>query len=130
MSKSDDEPQDQGQEQEQDREYKYVQTRLPAADYNTLTEVATTLDKSITEIGREAIEQWLARIDAVDSADPLFASLDRLETAEDLPSSAQTDARTETDIVDEWGDLRDGRSVADPTDLDSQSDGDTDERAD
>lgn len=61
---------------------------------------ATGALERLNEAGREAVLEWTDQQQQLDPNDPAFTVLDELEESS-LPTSADTDARDEDDLVDE-----------------------------
>lgn len=94
---------------------KHVQTALPEDEYERFREFAREHGLSIREAGREALVEWIERRGQADPHDRAFTVLDELDT--NLPASAESDARMETDLVEEWhgGDDAGFRLADDPS---------------
>lgn len=80
---------------------KHVQTELNEDEYVRFRKFAREHGLSLKEAGHEALVEWIERQQQPDPNDPAFTVLDDLE-AESLPEAAETDARTEADLVEEW----------------------------
>lgn len=80
---------------------KHVQTELTEDEYESFQEIATERGMTVKEAGHEALVRWVERQQHPDPADRAFTVLDELD-ARSLPSTAATDARQESDIVEEW----------------------------
>ncbi len=80
---------------------KYVQTELSEDEYEQFREFAMEHELSLKEAGHEALIEWIERQQRLDPHDRAFTVLDDLE-AETHPEAAETDAREETDLVEEW----------------------------
>jgi hypothetical protein len=80
---------------------KHVQTELSAEEYERFRRFAQEHGLSLKEAGHEAVLQWISRQQQPDPSDPAFTVLDELEESS-LPVSADTDARDEDDLVDQW----------------------------
>ena len=80
---------------------KHVQTELSEDEYELFREFAMEHGLSLKEAGHEALIGWVERQQRADPNDRAFTVLDELET-DSLPDRAQTDARGEDDLVDEW----------------------------
>ena len=80
---------------------KHVQTELKEDEYERFREFAREHGLSLKEAGHEALIEWVERQQRADPNDPAFTVLDELEE-DSLPASAETDAREEADLVDEW----------------------------
>jgi hypothetical protein len=78
---------------------KHVQTELSEDEYERFREFAREHGLSLKEAGHEALVEWIERQQRADPNDRAFTVLDELE-AGSLPESAETDARTEDDLVD------------------------------
>lgn len=76
--------------------------------YAPIRGVATIFFTKILMIRRNILRKLRSFSDSVDPDDPLFNFHDDLDTTDELPASAQTNARKENDLVDEW----DGAEVA------------------
>lgn len=81
-------------------EAKHVQTELSDEEYERFRSFARERGLSIKEAGREAMVEWVQRQQRADPNDPAFTVLDELES--DSSESAETDARTEDDLVAAW----------------------------
>jgi hypothetical protein len=80
---------------------KHVQTELTEDEYERFRKFAQEDGLSLKEAGREAVIEWIERQQRADPNDRAFTVLDELEAAS-LPDTAETDARKEDDLVDEW----------------------------
>lgn len=80
---------------------KHVQTELSPETYKQFRELARERGLTVKEAGRTALVEWIERQLRPDPNDPAFTILDELERIP-TPKSAETDARTEDDIVTEW----------------------------
>ena len=80
---------------------KHVQTELSEDEYERFRDFAREQGLSLKDAGHEALTEWIERQQRPDPNDRAFTVFDELE-AESLPASAQTDAREEADLVDEW----------------------------
>ena len=80
---------------------KHVQTELDADEYERFQAFAEEHGLSLKEAGREALVEWIERRQQADPNDRAFTVLETLEE-ESLSETAATDARTETDLIDEW----------------------------
>ncbi|WP_435130045.1 hypothetical protein [Halobaculum sp. D14] len=80
---------------------KHVQTELNEDEYERFREFASEHGLSLKEAGHKALIEWIERQQQADPNDPAFTVLDDLED-ESLPETAETDARDEDDLVDEW----------------------------
>lgn len=80
---------------------KHVQTELNEDEYERFREFAREHGLSLKQAGHEALIQWVERQQQADPNDRAFTVLDELE-ADSLPASAETDARNEDDLVEEW----------------------------
>lgn len=82
-------------------ETKHVQTELSDEEYRRFRQFANERGLTLKEAGREAVRVWIERQRRPDPADRAFTILDELpETM--LPDSAETDARTADDLIEEW----------------------------
>jgi hypothetical protein len=94
---------------------KHVQTELTVEEYEAVREFATERGLTLKESTRTALVEWVERQCRADPSDPAFTVLDDFED-ESLGQSAETDARTEADLVDEWtGDDVEFRLAETPT---------------
>lgn len=91
---------------------KHVQTELSEDEYERFREFAREHGLSLKEAGYEALIEWIERQERPDPHDPAFTVLDELG-AESLPESAQTDARDEDDVVEEWHGTDESFTLAD-----------------
>lgn len=82
-------------------ESKHVQTELTEAEYKTFREIANERDMTVKEASHEALVKWAEHQHRVDPTDRAFTVLDELDEVP-LSSTATTDARQESDIVEEW----------------------------
>jgi hypothetical protein len=82
-------------------ETKHVQTELSEEEYERFREFAREHGLSLKEAGHEAMIEWIERQQQADPNDPAFTVLDELDD-ESLPASAETDAREEDDLAEEW----------------------------
>lgn len=80
---------------------KHVQTELTREEYRTFREFAMERGLTVKEAGREALLRWVDRQQSADPRDPAFTVIDELDE-DSLPSSAETDARLEDDLVTDW----------------------------
>lgn len=80
---------------------KHVQTELNEDEYERFREFAREHGLSLKEASHEAVIEWIERQQRADPNDRAFTVLDELETSS-LPDTAETDARNEADIIDEW----------------------------
>jgi hypothetical protein len=80
---------------------KHLQTELSEDEYERFREFAREHEMSLKEAGHEAVIEWIERQQQADPNDRAFTVLDELE-ADSLPESAETDARDEEDLVEEW----------------------------
>jgi hypothetical protein len=80
---------------------KHVQTELTEDEYERFRSFAQEHGLSLKEAGREAVIEWIERQQRADPNDRAFTVLEELEAAS-LPDTAETDARKEDDLVDEW----------------------------
>ena len=79
----------------------HVQTELSEEEYEQFREFAEEHGLSLKEAGREALVEWIERKQSADPNDPAFTIPDDLD-GKSLPDTADTDARTEGDLVEEW----------------------------
>jgi len=91
---------------------KHVQTELDADEYERFQAFAEEHGLSLKEAGREALVEWIDRRQQADPNDRAFTVLETLEE-ESLSETAATDARTETDIIDEWDGSEEAFTLAD-----------------
>lgn len=91
---------------------KHVQTELAEGEYERFCEFAEEHGLSLKEAGHEALLEWIERQQRADPNDRAFTVLDELDT-ESLPESAETDARGEDDLVDEWDSSDESVTLAD-----------------
>lgn len=91
---------------------KHVQTELSEDEYERFREFAREHGLSLKEAGHEALIEWIERQQRPDPNDRAFTVLDELE-ADALPDTAETDARHEADLVDEWHGADDPFTLAD-----------------
>lgn len=82
-------------------ESKHVQTELDAEEYEAFREFAEERGLTVKEAGREALMRWVESQRHADPHDRAFTVLDELDD-DSLPSTAETDARTADDPIDEW----------------------------
>lgn len=80
---------------------KHVQTELTEDEYEAFRAFVRERNLTVKEAGHEALVSWIERQRRADPQDRAFTVLDELE-ADELPDSAQTDARREPDLIDEW----------------------------
>ncbi|MFD1597202.1 hypothetical protein ACFR97_16870 [Haloplanus litoreus] len=80
---------------------KHVQTELNEEEYARFREFAEEHGLSLKEASHEALIEWVERQQQADPNDAAFTVLDDLDDSS-LPRTAQTDAREEDDLVDEW----------------------------
>lgn len=78
-----------------------VSTEPSEDEYERFREFAKEPGLSLKEAGHEALIEWIERQQRADPNDRAFTVLDELEV-DSLPKSADTDARDEDDLVDEW----------------------------
>jgi len=90
---------------------KHVQTELAEKEYERFCEFAEEHGLSIKEAGHEALLEWIERQQRADPNDRAFTVLDELD-ADSLPKSADTDARREDDLIDEWDSNNEAFSLA------------------
>ena len=79
----------------------HVQTELDEDEYERFRTFAREHGLSLKEAGREALVEWIERQQRPDPNDRAFTVLDDLE-ADTVPDAANTDARDEADLVEEW----------------------------
>jgi hypothetical protein len=91
---------------------KHVQTELREDEYERFRELAREHGLSLKEAGHEALIEWVERQQRADPNDPAFTVLNDLDD-ESLPASAETDAREEADLVDEWHGSEESFTLAD-----------------
>jgi len=91
---------------------KHVQTELDEEAYKRFCEFAEEHGLSLKEAGHEALLEWIERQQRADPNDRAFTVLDELDT-DSLPESADTDARSEDDLVDEWDSSGESFTLAD-----------------
>jgi hypothetical protein len=82
-------------------ENKHIRIELTEGEYNAFREIAAECDMIIEEAAHEALIEWIEHRNQRDLTDRAFTVLDELDTMA-LSSTAATDARKESDIVDEW----------------------------
>jgi len=80
---------------------KHVQTELSEDEYERFRRFANEQGLSLKEAGHEAVIEWINSHQQPDPNDPAFTVLDELDESS-LPTSVDTDARDEDDLVDEW----------------------------
>jgi hypothetical protein len=80
---------------------KHVQTELNEDEYEQFRELAREHGLSLKEASHEALIEWAERQQEADPHDRAFTVLDELEE-DSLPESAETDARNEDDLVEQW----------------------------
>lgn len=96
-------------------ETKHVQTELDEDEYEAIRQLAEERDLSLKSAVHEALVDWIDRQQRADPNDRAFTVLDELEE-EGLPDTAATDARNESDLVDDWHeDEQDLELADDPT---------------
>jgi len=83
------------------KDTKHVQTELSEEEYERFREFAREYGLSLKEAGHEALVEWIERKGRTDPDDRAFTVLDDLD-GESLPDSAETDARDEADLIEEW----------------------------
>lgn len=76
----------------------HVQTELDRSTYETFRTLARERGLTVKEAGHEALLEWVDRQRRADPNDRAFTVLDELDTA----AAAETDARREDDLVDDW----------------------------
>lgn len=91
---------------------KHVQTELDADEYQRFRAFADEHGLSLKQAGREALIEWIDRRQQADPNDRAFTVLETLED-DSLLESAETDARTETDLIDEWDGSDESFTLAD-----------------
>ena len=84
-----------------DSDSRHVQTELAGKEYEAFRKFAQERGMTVKEAGREALVKWVERQQRADPYDPAFIVLDELDEPS-LPEPATTDARRETNPVDEW----------------------------
>ena len=84
-----------------ENESKHVQTELSEDEYEAFRKFARERGLTVKEAGHEALVGWVERQRRADPNDRAFTVLDELDD-ESLPASAETDARGEADLVEEW----------------------------
>jgi hypothetical protein len=80
---------------------KHVQTELNGEEYERFREFAEEHELFLKEASHEALIEWVERQQQANPNDAAFTILDDLDDSS-LPRTAQTDAREEDDLVDEW----------------------------
>lgn len=80
---------------------KHVQTELTPDEYEAFREFARERGLTVKGAGREALLEWIDHQRRADPNDRAFTVLDELED-DTLSASAETDARREADLVDDW----------------------------
>jgi hypothetical protein len=80
---------------------KHILTELNEEEYERFREFAEEHGLSLKEASHEALIEWIERQQQADPNDAAFTLLDELENSSP-PSTAQTDAREEDDLVTEW----------------------------
>ncbi|MFC7213467.1 hypothetical protein ACFQMM_09210 [Saliphagus sp. GCM10025308] len=91
---------------------KHVQTELTGDEYEQFREFAREHGLSLKEAGHEALIEWVERQQRADPNDRAFTVLDELEE-DSLPTSAETDARDENDLLEEWDGSEESFTLAD-----------------
>lgn len=91
---------------------RHVQTELDEDEYDQFREFAEEQGLSLKEAGYRAVMEWIERQQRPDPNDPAFTVLDELDDSS-LPETADTDARDEDDLVDEWNGDDESLSLAD-----------------
>ena len=82
---------------------KHLKIELTEDEYEAFQEIANKRGMTIEEVGYEALVEWIEHQHHVNSTDRAFTILDELDAdPESLPPTAATDARQESDIVEEW----------------------------
>lgn len=84
-----------------ENDFKHVQTELTEDEYERFRQFASEQGLSLKEAGREALVSWIERQQRADPNDPAFTVLDELEEMS-RSGTAETDARDEDDLVEEW----------------------------
>ncbi|WP_158055605.1 hypothetical protein [Halorussus halophilus] len=97
---------------------KHVQTELSKDEYEQFREFAREHGLSLKEAGHEAVTEWIDRQQQANPNDRAFTVLDELE-ASSLPDTAETDAREEDDLVDEWDGSDETFTLADEPPMES-----------
>ena len=80
---------------------RHVQIELDEDEYERFRRFTREHGLSLKEAGREALVEWIERQQRPNPNDRAFTVLDDLE-AETAPDAANTDARNEADLVEEW----------------------------
>ncbi|USZ71513.1 hypothetical protein [Natronosalvus halobius] len=91
---------------------KHVQTELTGDEYEQFREFAREHGLSLKEAGHEALIEWVERQQRADPNDRAFTVLDELEE-DSLPTSAETDARDEDDLLEKWDGSEESFTLAD-----------------
>lgn len=78
-----------------------IRIDLTEDEYDVFREIATECGLAVEEAGHDALIEWAERQHHVNPTDRAFTVLDELDEVS-LPSTAATDARKESDIVEEW----------------------------
>ena len=91
---------------------KHIQTELDEEAYERFREFAEEHGLSLKEASNEALLEWIERQQRADPNDRAFTVLNELDT-DSLPESADTDARSEDDPVDEWDGSGESFTLAD-----------------
>lgn len=91
---------------------RHVQTELDEGEYDQFREFAEEKGLSLKEAGYRAVMEWIERQQRPDPNDPAFTVLDELDDSS-LSETADTDARDEDDLVDEWNGDDESLSLAD-----------------
>jgi hypothetical protein len=82
---------------------KHMKIEMTENEYETFREIADKRGMSIEESGYEALVKWAEYQYPVDPTDRAFTVLEELDAdMESLPATAATDARYESDIIEEW----------------------------
>ena len=89
-----------------------MQTELDEEAYGRFCELAEEHGLSLKEAGREALLEWIERQQRADPNDRAFSILEELD-ADSLPESADTDARSEDDLINEWDSNDESFTLAD-----------------
>ena len=91
---------------------KHVQTELKEDEYERFLEFAREQGLSLKEASHEALIEWVERQQRADPHDRAFTGLDELEE-DSLPESAETDARNEDDLGEQWHGSDESLTLAD-----------------
>lgn len=82
-------------------DFKHVQTKLTEEEYERFRQFAREQGLSLKEAGHEAVIRWIEHQQRADPNDPAFTVLEELEGTS-LSETAETDARDEDGLIDEW----------------------------